>query len=571
MWIYLGIFPDLLENDQVLWYTVLMDTNLINGLLADLDPDIRCISYEVDGDILRLYVESVRSDVRCPECGQPSAKRHSVYPKKFRDLPALGKKVEIVMKNRVMFCENPECGRSTFSERFEFLKPYGRKTDRLWDKIEDIALNTSSVKASATLRDGIADVSKSTLCAREKQPPPLVDPNTIAFLGVDDWAKRKRESYGSIFIDMETHRVIDLLDSREKDAVAAHLTRYSNAVVVLRDGSQSYRAAIDKALPDAVQVSDFFHLIKGLTDALRSYLNHQLPATITINRESSNGESSINPRWISKLPENAHERRTRERAEAKAEQHRKIAAMKAEGYTERQIAAELGISVSTVRKKLKPGYSPVDPRTGSSNGGGEIARYAGKVCALFEKGLPLTKILEAIKADGFSGGYYAVQNYVAREKRRRTAAAVHAGQSVIERRKAVAIMYNRKKPPLTSDEVNAVADAYPEYGVIIDLVNEFRELFSTRDTSGLDVWLEKALSLDIAALTTFVNGVKKDIGAVKAAILLRMTSGAVEGSVNKLKVDKRIMYGRCSFELLRGKLLRSEERKIRRQQVAPAV
>lgn len=278
------------------------------------------------------------------------------------------------MQNRVFWCDNPECSKTRFAERFACLKPYARKTDRLWDKIMDIALNTSSVEASATLRDGIADVSKSSICEREKEPPPLPDKNESTALGIDDWAKRRRESYGTIVVDMESHRVLDLVDSREKGIVGDHLAQYGNVLIVCRDGSQSYRAAISEGLPEAVQISDYFHLVKGLAEALRTHLMKVLPANIAIVSESD--PDSV---WMHPDPENAHDRKTRERAERKAKLHRQVVEMNAAGTPKTRIAKALGISTTTVRNYLCADFSPVNKKTGKRSACSTIARYADKI------------------------------------------------------------------------------------------------------------------------------------------------------------------------------------------------
>ncbi len=84
--------------------------------------------------------------------------------KSFQDLPIMGKKTKVIIENRKFFCDNPDCTFTTFAERFDFLEQNGKKTKRLIDKIIDISLNTSSVAASRTLKDGIAEVGKSTIC-----------------------------------------------------------------------------------------------------------------------------------------------------------------------------------------------------------------------------------------------------------------------------------------------------------------------------------------------------------------------------------------------------------------------
>jgi len=126
-----------------------------------------CLEYlmheEIDGTIF-LHVYSIRKEPVCPYCGEPSSRVHSRYTRSFQDLPIQDKKVVVVIDNRKMFCDNPKCKKRTFAETYGFLQPKGKKTKRLLEKITDISLNVSSITASSLLRDGIADVGKSTIC-----------------------------------------------------------------------------------------------------------------------------------------------------------------------------------------------------------------------------------------------------------------------------------------------------------------------------------------------------------------------------------------------------------------------
>lgn len=77
---------------------------------------------------------------------------------------------------------------------------------------------------------------------------------------------KKRHIYGTVMIDIETKKIIDLLDSRDLDDVVKWLKTYPNLKIVSRDGSLTYAAAIRKAHPDAIQISDRFHLLKNLNE-----------------------------------------------------------------------------------------------------------------------------------------------------------------------------------------------------------------------------------------------------------------------------------------------------------------
>lgn len=129
-----------------------------------LDPSLDYISHEIVGDTIFIRVASNKRDVVCPYCGHASSKRHSAYERSFQDLPVMGMKSRVIIKNRKMFCTNPECSHKTFAEAFRFINPKAKKSNRLLEKIINVSLNVSSVNAADMLKDGIADVGKSTIC-----------------------------------------------------------------------------------------------------------------------------------------------------------------------------------------------------------------------------------------------------------------------------------------------------------------------------------------------------------------------------------------------------------------------
>lgn len=76
-----------------------------------------------------------------------------------------------------------------------------------------------------------------------------------------------------------------------------------------------------------------------------------------------------------------------------------------------------------------------------------------------------------------------------------------------------------------------------------------------KSVTALESWIKKAAIDNFSHINSFITGIRKDYDAVKNSILYQESNGVVEASVNKLKLIKRIMYGRCSFGLLRLKTL----------------
>lgn len=129
-----------------------------------LDKDLKYLNHEIIDDTIYIYIESTRSEIPCPFCGNISSKTHSTYERSFQDLPMQGKKVKMIIKNRKMFCNNPECSHTTFAERFVWLAKKSKKTQRLEDEIVRMSLNYSSTAATRFLRENTVAVGKSTIC-----------------------------------------------------------------------------------------------------------------------------------------------------------------------------------------------------------------------------------------------------------------------------------------------------------------------------------------------------------------------------------------------------------------------
>lgn len=132
--------------------------------IKGLDKSLKYEKEEIIEDTCYLFVTSTKKKLSCPYCGQASSRVHSTYTRSFQDLPIQDKKVIVVIKNRKMFCDNPKCDKTTFAESYSFLPSKGKKSKRLIERILDVSLNVSSVKAALLLSDGVAEIKKSTIC-----------------------------------------------------------------------------------------------------------------------------------------------------------------------------------------------------------------------------------------------------------------------------------------------------------------------------------------------------------------------------------------------------------------------
>ena len=141
----------------------------MDELIKMLDSNLVYLGHYIKDDRLIISAESKNKEVKCPFCGEPSTRVHSIYNREFQDLPVMDKKVTIELNTRKMFCDNPDCNHKTFAERFNFISYKARKSERLIHKILDLSASVSSVMAAELIKEGTATVGKSTICSLLKK------------------------------------------------------------------------------------------------------------------------------------------------------------------------------------------------------------------------------------------------------------------------------------------------------------------------------------------------------------------------------------------------------------------
>jgi transposase len=244
-----------------------------------------------DGE-LHIEMKSLTTKARCPICGMESSKRNSGYTReRIQDLPILGNGVHLQIKSQMYFCINPACDAVTFTEELSGITGNrGQWTDRCEALILAIATNTNCESAARICKEMKIQISGDTVIRMMLRKVKAKKYFGEA-IGVDDFAVRKGQNYGTMICDMETHQPIALLPGRDGEELKQWLKRNKQVKLVSRDRAGSYAAAISEVLPNAIQVADRFHIYQNLLIAVKDAINGILPDKVWITDESGNMET----------------------------------------------------------------------------------------------------------------------------------------------------------------------------------------------------------------------------------------------------------------------------------------
>src|SRR5438270_4996672 len=219
-----------------------------------------------------VCVTSQRSSSLCPQCSMSSSAIHSSYLRHPRDLPCTGRPIRLLLEVRKFFCRNPGCSRKVFTERLpDFIEASSRLTKRLRTAVQDIGFATCG-KGGEQLSDklGIPISDVTVLWSLFLFPPPEI--GQVHVVGVDDWSWRRGQRFGSILVDLETHKIVGLLSDREAESVRQWLAAHPEVEVVSRDRGGCYIDGATLGAPQATQVADRWHIISNLGDAVEEFL-----------------------------------------------------------------------------------------------------------------------------------------------------------------------------------------------------------------------------------------------------------------------------------------------------------
>ena len=298
----------------------------------------------------------------CPSCQTASARIHSRYTRTLHDLPWASFTMTLLLHVRRFRCRVPACAQQIFTERLPVVvAPFARRTQRLSTLQQQFGLALGGIPGALVSQQCLSPISRTTILRFiQRSPDPLQPAPDV--VGVDDWAFRKGQTYGTMIVDLECGTVLDLLPDRTSATLAAWLAQHPTVRIVSRDRAQAYGEGIRLGAPDAVQVADRWHLIRTVVTALNEVLVQQAAAwepalqALLVAEQPVPAPPAVVPD-VDPLPPLPSPGCLHRHARREA-RYGAVHTLAATGLSIRAITAATGISRNTVRRYLRVGVLP---------------------------------------------------------------------------------------------------------------------------------------------------------------------------------------------------------------------
>jgi transposase len=570
--------------------------------LLALSDDLRIDQCTITASALVIQVISSQPICCCPVCGQTSDQIHSRYWRVVADVPCGNRPVSLHLEVRKFFCRNTSCLRKIFTERLpELLQPSARMTKRLRAALQALGLATGG-EVSARLAPKLGMQAAPTTFLRCLRVVVSSSTPKVRVLGLDDWAYKRGDTYGTIVVDLERHQVIDLLPGRSSDTVKVWLQGHPEIEVISRDRASTYADAARQGAAQATQVADRFHLIKNVREKLKDLLDRKRTCLPLVERSTVQSAPTMRPAAQEKgsLSEAAiyeHEKSTslvngavldqadeggsahsltapQWRRKASREKryalYEDVRELRKQGLSHYAIADALGISRPTVRRFLAAEQFPERLSGPKRQRQSIVAPYLPLLRERWQAGCHNGRqLFREAKARGYIGSPAQLErvttqwrkqlppsNPASKRQPRPTPVTAPKRQRLSSQRASWLFVLPKEKLTLEQHrQLDQMCQASEELSTAYELSQDFLGMLKERRAPELKEWIREAKSSHVTAFKSFAKSVQQDYAAMAAACSLPWSQGQVEGQINRLKCLKRQMFGRARFDLLRLRVL----------------
>jgi transposase len=504
--------------------------------------------------ILSLFRET--SEAPCPLCQHSADRVHSHYVRTLQDLPCVGKTLRLQVQVRRFFCDNAICQRKIFAERFpELTSVYARRTTRCTERLSEVGFALGG-KAGAAISTflGLPSTRMTLLRIVRRMPAPVEA--TPQMLGVDEWASRRGKRYGTILVNLETGKPIDLLPDRQAMTFATWLKDHPGVRFISRDRAGEFARGATLGAPSAIQSADRFHVVRNLADMIERVLQAHRPALKAIHLLTKNSDKPS--------PLLRHQRPDRERKKQQAhlamqERYEAVQQLIKQGLSHSAISRQLHLHRDSVIRYARAETAPSRPSRPVHPG--ILTPHEAYLKTRFLEGEGNgVGLYREIVARGYTGSRMTVERFLQglrAMKQQGMEITASATTREMTPSRAVGLML-RRSTDLTSQEkmtLQQICHIHPDVEYLNASLQHF--LLMVRHLRGeeLEQWVQNALQSTIPEMVAFAQKLRQDQSAVQVGLMLKWNNGVVEGNVNRLKLIKRSMYGRANFDLLRLRVL----------------
>lgn len=548
----------------------MIEDEVLSSVFPHLD-DVRVDAIALRGNVVQIAARTCAAEAACPDCGVLSGRVHGRYVRRLSDVAVGGREVEIALTVRRFRCAEAGCRRRTFAEQVPAVTArYQRRTGLLTGVLQAIAVmlaGRAGARLAARLRVAVSRSSLLRLLRAVPEPPV----GQLTAIGIDDFALKRGHIYGTVVIDMDTHKPVDVLPDRTADTVADWLNAHPGIEVICRDRAGAYAEGARTGAPTATQVADRWHLYKNLAEAVEKIVaryRHDIDPPHDPPEESLTGEDgeTVAPQPVPGDPDDADEPPTPLDGEPISpaagrmitrtiERHRAVHTLLAAGRGRAQISKELGLDPHTVRR-----YADTDDVTVLINPRRTYAtildKYKTHLHRRWNEGITdAAQLYREITAFGYQGSCKSVRRYLRPLRAGLSTPTPKLPSPTI--RDVTQWLTRRPEDVSTQDTaaLNALITRCPALARTYTLVRAFGQMITNLTGKHLPAWLNRVEHDGEPELRTFAKGLRRDLAAVTAGLTLPYSSGPVEGNVNRIKMIKRQMYGRAGFDLLRYRIL----------------
>lgn len=481
-------------------------------------------------ELIRVRARTLAGPVACPDCGAHTARVHGYHERTVIDVPVDARQVVVRVRMRRLVCPTRGC-RRTFREQVPgVLERYQRRTSRLAAQIAVVVKELAGRAGVRVLSALGVVISRHTMLRALLRLPLPVRP-VPRVLGVDDFALRRNRRYATVLIDAQTRQRIDVLPDRLAATLEAWLRTHPGVQVVCRDSSGAYAEAIRRALPDALQVGDRWHIWKNHAESVLKEVAAHSACWAKAGPPPQEGKRAVTTR----------------------QRWQQVHDLLGKGVGLLECARRLNLALNTVKRYARigeperlvraPQYRPtlVDPY-----------RDHLRQRRQDDPAVPVLRLFEEIKALGYKGSLNLLYRYI-------TQGRVEADRPAISPRRLARYLLTR--PGDLTEQQRELRDtltaACPEMTAVAGLVRSFAALLTPAEDNPrlLTAWIAEARAEDLPHLHAFTRGLDQDRDAVNAALTHVYHNGGTEGVNTKTKLMKRQMYGRAGFTLLRHRIL----------------